>query len=257
MVHVTGNQPLGTPNYIDIGVPDIARAKKFYGGLFGWSFQSLGPGAMGYEAVILDGQMIAGIAEVPGEDTGGRHWWNLYFATDDADGTLKRITDAGGEVVQPVGDVFEHGRMAMVKDAGGAQFGLWQGKAMAGSGIVNEPGSFGWEELHTRDVDKARPFYEAVFDLRSEKVDAGPNMEFYVLARPDDRPVGGIARDDDREIPLWVVYFQVADADQAVRRVKEGGGTLKDGPWDTPYGRMADVRDPFGVEFRVIHSTEQ
>ncbi|MEV5574275.1 VOC family protein [Spirillospora sp. NPDC052269] len=254
---MTSNPPLGTPNYIDIGIPDIARAKAFYGELFGWTFQDLGPDAMGYEAVMLDGRMIAGMVQVSGEDTGGSHWWNLYFSTDDADATIKRVTDAGGEVVQPVGDVFEHGRMAMLKDPTGAQFGLWQGKSMPGSGIVNEPGSFTWEELHTRDTAAACSFYESVFDLRPVKIDAGPDMEFYALARPDDaeRPIGGIARDDDRELPQWVVYFQVADADQAVQRVKDGGGALKDGPWDTPYGRMADVRDPFGVEFRVIHST--
>ncbi|WP_170026285.1 VOC family protein [Actinomadura oligospora] len=254
---MTSNPPLGTPSYVDIGIPDIARAKTFYGGLFGWSFQNLGPDAMGYEAVMLNGQMIAGMVQVPADSTGGRHWWNLYFATDDADGTIKRIADAGGEVVQPVGDVFEHGRMAMAKDPSGAQFGLWQGKSMPGSGIVNEPGSFAWEELHTRDTAAARSFYQTVFDLRPEKVDAGPDEEFHVLARPDNRPIGGIARDEKREFPLWVMYFEVTDTDQAVQRVKDGGGVLRGGPWDTPYGRMADVRDPFGVEFRMIHSTAQ
>lgn len=256
MVRVTTNPELGTPNYIDIGIPDIARAKKFYGGLFGWSFQSLGPDAMGYEAVMLDGQMIAGMAEVSGEDTGSRFWWNLYFATDDADGTVKRITDAGGVVVRPVEDVFEQGRMAVVKDPAGAQFGLWQGRAMPGSGIVNEPGALAWEELYTSDTAGAGAFYQSVFDLRPERVDAGPDMEYYTLNRPNERPVGGLAR-DDRTVPMWVVYFAVNDADQAVQRVKDGGGTLAGGPWDSPYGRVADVRDPFGVEFRVIHSTAQ
>ncbi|WP_158588069.1 VOC family protein [Actinomadura logoneensis] len=253
---MTTNPPLGTPNYIDLGIPDVERAKRFYGDLFGWSFQDLGPDAMGYQGVMVDGQMIAGLAEVSAEDTGGRHWWNLYFSTDDADATLKKITDAGGEVVQPAGDVFEHGRMAMVKDPSGAQFGLWQGKDMPGSGIVNEPGSFAWEELYTRDTARVTPFYQAVFDLRPERIDAGPGMEYYALNRPDGRPVGGIAR-GDRDIPMWLVYFEVEDTDQAVRRVQDGGGELLDGPAETPHGRIANVRDPFGVEFRVIHSTGQ
>lgn len=31
MTHVTGNVPDGTPNWLDIGVPDLDRAKTFYG----------------------------------------------------------------------------------------------------------------------------------------------------------------------------------------------------------------------------------
>jgi predicted enzyme related to lactoylglutathione lyase len=125
---------------------------------------------------------------------------------------------------------------------------------MPGSGVVNEPGSFAWEELYTHDTAAVNAFYQAVFDLSPERIDAGPGMEYYALNRSDGRPVGGIAR-GDRDVPMWLVYFEVADTDQAVQRVRDGGGELVDGPAETPHGRIANVRDPFGVEFRVIHST--
>ena len=42
MSHVTENQPLGTPTWIDLGIPDLDRAMDFYGALFGWTFD-VGP----------------------------------------------------------------------------------------------------------------------------------------------------------------------------------------------------------------------
>ncbi|MFC4909268.1 VOC family protein [Actinomadura gamaensis] len=257
MVRVTANPPHGTPSFIDIGLPDLDRAKEFYGGLFGWRFESLGDEAMGYEAVLLGDTMIAGMAPATGEDTGGRHWWNLYFATDDADGTLKRIADAGGSVVQPAVDVADQGRLAMAKDPAGGQFGLWQGAGYPGSRIVNEPGSFSWEELYTRDTGAAAEFYRNVFDLRPERLQepfAPSDMDYVLLRHPDaGRPAAGICS-DDRDVPLWVVYFEVADTDEAVRRAQDGGATLDAGPWDTPYGRVAGLHDPFGVDFRLLRS---
>ncbi|MCP2341296.1 VOC family protein [Actinomadura rupiterrae] len=257
MVRITGNQPYGIPNFIDIGVPDLARAKEFYGGLFGWRFQNLGPDAGGYEAVLLDDAMIAGMAQVTGEDTGSRYWWNLYFATDDADGTMKRITDAGGTVVQPADDVFDQGRLAIAKDPAGGQFGLWQGATYPGSAIVNEPGSFSWEELYVRETGPAAEFYQNVFDLRPERMtdeSAPADLDYILLNHPDSgRPAAGICA-DDRDVPLWVVYFESADVDASVQRALDGGATLESGPWDTPYGRVAGLRDPFGADFRLIRS---
>ena len=43
MSHVATNQPEGTPTWIDLGIPDLDRAMRFYGALFGWDFE-VGPG---------------------------------------------------------------------------------------------------------------------------------------------------------------------------------------------------------------------
>ena len=44
----------GAPNWLDVGTPDIDGAISFYGGLFGWEFQSAGPDAGGYGFFVLD-----------------------------------------------------------------------------------------------------------------------------------------------------------------------------------------------------------
>jgi uncharacterized protein len=125
---VTGNQPYGTPTWIDLGVPDLQRAIDFYGALFGWEFEVGPEAAMRYTTCRLGGRRVAGIARNP--DPGAADtWWTVYFATDDCDGTATRITDAGGRLIHPPMEVMDFGRMAIARDAVGAQFGLWQGRS--------------------------------------------------------------------------------------------------------------------------------
>lgn len=256
MTQVTSNPPEGTPSWIDIGVPDIERAKAFYGPLFGWQFQDAGPEAGHYNQCLLRGRPVAGMMQNP-EDQPDVYWWNVYFAADDCDGVVQRATDAGAEVVAPAVDVMDLGRGAILKDPQGGQFGLWEGRAHHGSAIVNEPGSFVWNELVTSDPKLAAEFYKTLFGYQLEEIPG--DMEYTVLRRPDGRYVGGVQGDTGvvlggggEPVPSWTTYFGVDDADAAVRTVRDSGGTVDSEPVDTQYGRYASVRDPFGVPFHVM-----
>ncbi|WP_067465315.1 VOC family protein [Actinomadura macra] len=248
MTHVTSNAPTGTPTWLDLGIPDLDRAKTFYGTLFGWQFQDVGAEGGHYNMCTLRGEPVAGMMQNPDEEATD-FWWSVYFAADDAEEVVDRVTKAGGEVVHPAMDVMGQGRMAIVKDPQGGQFGLWQGQAMVGSAYVNEPGTLVWNDLITSDADAARGFYTSVFDYGLEPVPG--DMDYTALRRPDGGFIGGILG-DSAATASWVTYFDVADADEAVRRVRAGGGTVDEEPQDTPYGRIATVRDPFGVPFRVM-----
>jgi predicted enzyme related to lactoylglutathione lyase len=250
MTRLTTAAPAGTPNWLDLGIPDMERAKEFYRSLFGWEFVDYGPEAGHYHGCLLRGESVAGMMRNP--EPGADYWWSVYFSTDDIDGSVKRVTDAGGRVVEPPMDVMDQGRMAIVTDAVGAQFGLWQAREHLGSTIVNEPGSFVWNELVTADRSRAAEFYRAVFDHTLE--DMPGDFGYTVLYRPDGRAIGGIQEDAAAASPSWATYFEVEDADAAVRIVRENGGAVVSEPEDSPYGRVASVADPFGVEFRVMRS---
>lgn len=256
MTQVAGNVPEGTPNWLDIGVPDLERAKTFYGTLFGWQFEEAGTGTGHYNQCLLRGQPVAGMMRTP-DDRPGEYWWSVYFAADDCDGVVKTATDAGAEVAVPATDVMDLGRLAVLRDPQGGQFGLWQGRAHPGSRIVNEPGSFVWNELVTPDSGPAGEFYRAVFGYELEPMPG--DMDYTVLRRPDGRYVGGVLGGSgvvvgggSAEVPSWTTYFAVDNADEAVRKVRAGGGTVDAEPADSPYGRSAAVRDPFGVPFHVM-----
>jgi uncharacterized protein len=250
MSDVTGNQPDGTPTWIELGVPDLERAMAFYGSLFGWEFD-VGPAESGrYAACLLRGRRVAGIAPDPDPDD-TRRQWTVYLATADCDGTARRVTAAGGTLVEGPMDLGDQGRVALAVDPVGARFGLWQGRAHVGAEVVNEPGSLVRNDLVTPAPEPARAFYAAVFGFTLDRNQDLPGFDFTFLRRPDGHEIGGVMGLQDAPGSAWTTTFEVADADAVVERATAGGGSAG-APEDFIYGRMATITDPFGAEFSVI-----
>jgi predicted enzyme related to lactoylglutathione lyase len=249
MTRIDTNQPPGTPTWIDLGIPDLGRAIEFYGALFGWECQQGPAEAGGYTMCLLDGRPVAALA--PNQDPAATDfWWTMYFATDDCDATAKRVEAAGGTVINPPTDVLDAGRLAMVKDPVGAQFGLWQGKQHVGARTVNEPGALLRNDLVTPNPGPAREFYAAVFDFTLDGNADLPGLDFTFLRRPDGHEIGGIIGQPDAPASKWGTLFEVADTDATVATARAHGGTATD-PQDFVYGRTAAITDPFGTQFEV------
>jgi predicted enzyme related to lactoylglutathione lyase len=110
-----------------------------------------------------------------------------------------------------------------------------------------------WCEVNTRDAVKARDFYCALYGLTWER--APGEMEYYVLRRGETR-LAGVAQMDKSwpaEIPAhWLGYFTVADADVTVKQAVKGGDKVLMGPFDSPFGRIVVLADPFGAAFTVV-----
>src|SRR5262249_24802885 len=87
-----------------------------------------------------------------------------YVRVADADETASKVWAAGGRVLHAPHDVGPAGRMATFVDPGGARFSVWQAGNRPGADVVNEHGSVNFNQLHTRDIERAREFYGAVFD---------------------------------------------------------------------------------------------
>lgn len=249
MSELSSVQPDGTPCWIDLGIHDLDRAREFYGALFGWEFQT-GPAEAGYYTMCtLRGRQVAALA--PNQDPdASEFWWNVYFATADCDGHAKAVVEAGGEVVLPPMDVMDAGRMALVRDAVGAQFGLWQGRAHIGAEIVNEPGALLRNDLITPDPERAREFYRRVFGYTLDANPDMPELDFTFLRRPDGHEIGGIVGAPEATSSAWNVLFQVEDADAAAEAARGAGATVLRVE-DNPYARLATLRDPFGAELVV------
>jgi uncharacterized protein len=250
MTFVTENQPDGTPTWIDLGIPDLERAMVFYGALFGWDFE-VGPSEqMRSTRCLLGGRAVAALAENPDSEATA-FWWNLYLATADCDATARRVAEAGGTLVLEPMEVPDQGRMAIVKDPVGAQFGLWEGRGFVGCQVVNEPGSLVRNDLITPDPEPARAFYATVFGFTLDANQDLPGFDFTFLRRPDGHEVGGVMGLPEAPSSSWSTTFEVADTDAVVARAAQAGGVP--GPAeDFVYGRMATVTDPFWAEFTVI-----
>lgn len=251
MSHVT-SYANGTPSWMDLMTSDREAAMRFYGALFGWRFEVGPPESGHYTTCLLDGDPVAGIGERPA-DADYPVAWTTYLAVDDVDKTCAAITEHGGQVLMPPMDVFEEGRMAMAADPTGAVFGMWQAGKHTGAGRVNEPGAICWNEVTTGDTETAARFYADVFGMTAETMDS----EFdYRTLQVAGRTVAGVFNPPQGlpagVPPYWMGYFAVDDADGAVERVTEGGGSVIAPPMDSPYGRIAVVSDPQGAVLSVM-----
>jgi len=229
----------------------VGQAAAFYSALFGWDVQTGPPETGGYSIAHIGSRPVAGIGpQMSGQPEPVE--WTTYLATEDADETAAKIRAAGGQVLMEPMDVMDVGRMFIAVDPGGARFGVWQARAHTGVQLANEPGTLIWSENMSRNFDGNKAFYAAVFGYQYGDIGA----DTYATLDLDGRPVGGIGdigpdQPDDRPA-AWGTYFAVQDADAAVARVAELGGTVVAPAWDSPYGRMAVVADDQGGTFAVM-----
>ena len=241
----------GTPSWVDVSTPNMGATKTFYGGLFGWEGTTY-PEMGGYTNFTLRGKLVCGAAPTQSPDQ--HPAWGTYISVDDADGTAQAVREHGGQVAMPPMDVNALGRMAICIDPTGAFFGLWQPGQHKGAQLVNEPGSFGWNELDTRDMEAAKAFYTKVFPWTAKT--SGEGAESYTEWQLDGRSIaGGVVINESfppNVPPNWLTYFVVTDSDATVAKAKELGGTAIMPGMDTDQGRIAVLADPHGAVFAVI-----
>jgi uncharacterized protein len=247
----------GFPSWVDLGTSDVAAAREFYTGLFGWTAHvPPDPEYGGYTVFNKDGLPVAGAGALfnPGQPTA----WSTYIATDDADGVAAAVEAAGGKVLMAPFDVGDQGRMGVFLDQAGAPFSVWEPMTMRGAELFDAPGSLTWSELTTRDVEGAKAFYRAVFGwtAREQEIGADP----YVVWELDGRAVGGmmpmIGDVWPADLPPhWMIYFAVEDCDASADRAAVLGGTVSVPPTSFPLGRFAVLNDPQGAVFSILAGT--
>jgi predicted enzyme related to lactoylglutathione lyase len=246
----------GTPSWVDLATPDVDRAGTFYATLFGWTAEPVPmPDAGGYVMFTLNGKYVAAMSPIEhGERPPA---WTTYVSTDDADKTAELAQTAGGSVLMPPMDVFDSGRMAVLADPTGAAFAVWQPNQHPGAGLVDDPGTFTWTELSSRDTAAAARFYPEVFGWTAETSDGG-GMQ-YTEFKLGDSSVAGMMEMNPMvpaEVPsYWMPYFAVVDVDKSAGEATALGAEALLPPSDFPGGRFAVIRDPQGATFGLLRLT--
>lgn len=255
-MQVVTEYPNGIFCWVDLSTTDTEAAKAFYSGLFGWDAEGvetdMGPI---YTLFKIEGHTVAGMGPLPSEmqAQGIPPIWSSYVKHDDVDAVAAAAAEAGGTVVMPAMDVMEDGRMAMIQDAGGAVFGVWQPKNHIGAQLVNQANTLFWNELQTNDVEGSKAFYNALFGWENAADENG-----YVVFSQAGRGQAGMMAIDPSwgEVPPnWGVYFLVEDVDAATAKVQELGGKMLVPPTKAgEMGRFSVVQDPQGGTFTVMEA---
>lgn len=243
MAERTEYQP-GTPSWIDLGSPDTQASADFYGTLFDWTAEmDPRPEAGGYGLFTLRGKKVAGLGPQMNKDM--PPYWTVYITVADADATAAKVTEAGGTMVMSPMDVFDAGRMAVLQDSVGSFVSIWQPNQHIGSELVNEAGTFTWNELATTDLAGARDFYQAAFGWGLAPA-SGDNGAVFTLGGD---MICGAHLAAEGEFPAWSVWLAVDDCDKSAAQAAELGGTILMPPTDMDFGRGAVIADPQGAVF--------
>lgn len=247
MPDTTLPHPQGAVCWLDMMLPGQAEALAFYQPLFGWSGEPDTDDHVRYAVQTVQGKAVAGIGRMPEGEPDMP--WTGYFAVTDLDAAVARIGAHGGKVVVGATDAPGQGRFAHGTDPAGAHFGLWEAGPFPGFQIWGEPGCMGWFELVTAEGKGSADFYAALLECTAEGMAEMP--EGYWTLQAEGQPRAGIFQVAEATKPYWRPYFLVQNPDQAAAAAQAAGARLVDPPMDTPFGRMATLNDPNGIEIRI------
>jgi predicted enzyme related to lactoylglutathione lyase len=249
--------PNGTFCWVELTTTDPEAAKAFYGALFGWeSFDTPFGESMVHTMLLLEGKEVAALSGMPPqmEAQGLPPVWTSYVSVDNLDETAANVAGSGGTLLTPPFDVLDHRRMAMVEDSTGATFGLWEAKKHIGARLVNMPNALVWNELATRDADKASAFYAALFGWTTRVDQAGAHL--YTTYLNNGRRGAGMLQMNEQwgDMPShWMPYFAVEDCAAAAAKAESLGASLGVPPTEIPnVGTFSLIRDPQGAVFTVM-----
>ena len=240
--------PNGTFCWVDLGGSDVAAAKDFYGRLHGWEFEDVSDGeGDNYTLARTDGGIVAGLHIHPEQDVAPH--WDSFIAVDDLDGTLERVAQLGGEVVMGAMEIPSTARMGVIRDPSGARVGLWETRGFAGAEVVNETGTWTWNDILTRDTEAASAFFEGLFGWLTDRV-----VDIYASFTMGNLLIGGMRtiQPEEQTPPAWMPYFVVPDADIAAGRVVELGGGVVVPPTKVPAGRFVIIHDTRGATSGLV-----
>lgn len=232
--------------WVDVAVTDPTVSHKFFSELFGWS-RRVRPteDAQAYNIMTLGSRRVAGIC---GVEQDGPSQWMSYLLVDDLESSTNRAQTLGAKVWKPRVDIANLGEMSVLQDPTGAVFALWQSKKDE-QATPRTPGTLGWTELITPDLDGATQFYSELAGWSYKDTRFG-DLDYRVFSLDGKEVCGMKSGPSPSE---WVVHFAVDDCDAVYRKVSELGGEGIQEPFDLQgIGRCALVADPSGGEFGIV-----
>ena len=253
---VSSEHDQGKVIFLQLVTPNLAAAKTFYAGLFGWAFHDVRFGDMPYAEAYVEEQPVAGLVQrpiAPGEHA--QPMWLSFISCGDVDATTKMVVAHGGRVLVEPRTVADLGREAVVADPQGAVFALLASSSGDPPEGLGDPGEWIWSTLLTRDPDTDAAFYQTLFGYEIYDLSEHGAGGHYLLAS------GGYARASANALPSrseqshaqWLSYVRVSDANQAAAKVVALGGRVLVKPQvDHQGGKIAVVADPMGAPFGLM-----
>jgi predicted enzyme related to lactoylglutathione lyase len=241
----TGEYHTGKVVWHDLLTPNPDAARKFYGQLFGWSFE---PTASRYTEIKHNGKKIGGIIRIDSKKTRqAAAQWLISISVPDIKQAKKQVKAAGGMIVNGPNELGKRGQTILVGDAQNAQFLLL--KSPSGDPTDQEPqiGEWLWNEVWTLDRKREQAFYK----LLGQYNDLQQNQEYAILQN-EGRWRIGIRQIKQKEFAgRWLPVVRVENPAALLDRVEKLGGRV----WTRPNSsqQTALISDSDGA-FLILQS---
>lgn len=238
--------------WFDLLTNDAAAAEKYYGGLFGWTFEPLVGRENPYKVIREMGQPIGGIVDMSARKSDlPESTWLGYVSVPDVDAAAAAFKAKGGAVLKAPLDVAGLARAAVVTDPQRALLGLIRIARGDPPDAPPADGRFLWMEHLAKDAPAAMAFYRDVLGYDARPLDAGVagvDFPYFVLGKGGKNRAGLYVTPWKELNSNWLPYVKVADAGAAAEKAKSLGGRVVLAPRaDLRDGSLAIVVDPTGA----------
>ncbi|MDE1177490.1 MAG: VOC family protein [Edaphobacter sp.] len=113
--------------HMELNTPDQAKAKSFYGDLFGWTFEEMDMGPAGtYSTFKPDNGPGGGIFSIPDAPTAKA--WLPYIGVENLKSATDKAISLGAKLLMRDQEVPGHGWFSILTDPTGATIALWESK---------------------------------------------------------------------------------------------------------------------------------
>ena len=234
----------------DLITDDLASAKRFYGGLFGWTFEETQLRNGNDYALARSGDVyVGGMVAVAAPDDGSEYSrWLPYVSVTNVDEAVARGLAAGADIAVSARDV-DLGRVAAIVDPEGAVIGLVTSTVGDPDDRTTAaaPSRPVWTELLSDDPEGAAKFYQALAGYDIDTIDRRGGSYTFLTNNGINR-VGIMEKPGDEVSPVWLTYFGVNDPAAAAAQAESLSGKiiLAASP-ELRDGTMAVVTDPAGA----------
>lgn len=245
------SEPLiGKVVWNDLMTEDIDSAQRFYGSLFGWTFEeSTTPDGKDYVLARSGNVYVAGFVPIAAPPDGTHHSrWLPFVSVRDVDQAVSRSESAGGNLAASARDV-KLGRVAAIADPEGAVIGFARSSIGDPHDAVTVPGPgrVVWTELLADDMGEAAEFYRFVIGCELRVVKRR-NGEYTFLNKLGIDRAGILQNPSDAWSPIWLTYFGVENVAAAAANAESlGGQILLESSPNVRENSMAVVEDPTGA----------
>ena len=245
--------------WADLVTPDLTAAERFYGGLFGWTFQSVRGGRFDYALALLDGRPVAGLVQKPlGSGEHRQPAWLTFLAASDIDSVKRVAVSHGAKVLADTKLYPMRGRQCVLSDPEGAVFALLASSSGDSPDYLPENGEWIWSSLHAMDAGSEAAFYQNLFGYDVFDLPSDDGLEHLILSTDNyaRASANDLARGSAHRHSHWLNFVRVENAAASTAKVLALGGRILVEPrMDRHGGMVAVVADPAGAPFGLMEWT--